>query len=738
MKKLFAACLILLTYQAFSQNLYNTNAIATIEITFPQSNWDQIMDTYYANGLDERLLGTVVINGESFDSVGVKYKGNSTYNANNAKNPLNIKLDEFIAQDYQGFEVLKLSNGDKDPSFVREVLGYEIARNYMAAPRCNYAKVYVNGNYLGLYSNVESVNSDFQERYLFANRDATRIKCNPAQVQNGGSSLEYLGPNEASYYDYYELDSDTGWSDIVSLTNIVDNAPVLIEDYLDIDRAIWMLAYNNVLVNLDSYTGPFKQNYYLIRSKNDNMNTVLWDLNQSMGSFGMINTGGPPGGNLAELDLMLRDGDNTWPLIKLVLDNPTYRKMYIAHCKTIYEEQIANDLYYEQAINLHNTMSADLQADGNAIYSVSQALTNLTSTVSGGGPGPGFIGLKQLFDDRKTYLENTSEFQAVAPSIAEINFDESVPANTSLTVSAEVTNASQVIIGYRFFQGDRFVKISMLDDGLNGDAAAGDNIYTATFNVEATDIQFYIYAENNAAGIFSPARAEYEFYTVSTTSDIVLNEIQARNNLTQPDQNGEYDDWIELYNNSSVTVDLSSYFLSDKGSQLDRWQFPAGTTIAPDEYLIVWADADTFQGGLHANFKLSGGGESVYLSDGTTILDKIKYVYFYTDTSYGRYPNGIGPLTLMTPTFRAFNGIDSTGTSIIQRMPSMDLQVYPNPVEDMLFVAWDEQTTYEINIFNVLGELMYQGKERQISTALWPSGIYIVNVNQLNKKIIVK
>jgi hypothetical protein len=436
--------------------------------------------------------------------------------------------------------------------------------------------------------------------------------------------------------------------------------------------------------------------------------------------------------------LMLRDGDNTWPLIKLVLDNPTYRKMYIAHCKTIYEEQIANDLYYEQAVNLHNTMSADLQTDGNAIYSVSQALTNLTSTVSGGGPGPGFIGLKQLFDDRKTYLENTSEFQAVAPSIAEINFNESVPANTSLTVSAEVTNASQVIIGYRFFQGDRFIKISMLDDGLNGDAAAGDNIYTATFNVEATDIQFYVYAENNAAGIFSPARAEYEFYTVSTTSDIVLNEIQARNNLTQPDQNGEYDDWIELYNNSSVTVDLSSYFLSDKGSQLDRWQFPAGTTIAPDEYLIVWADADTFQGGLHANFKLSGGGESVYLSDGTTILDKIKYVYFNTDTSYGRYPNGTGPLTLLTPTFRAFNGIDSTGTSIIQRMPSMDLQVYPNPVEDMLFVAWDEQTTYEINIFNVLGELMYQGQERQITTALWPSGIYIVNVNQLNKKIIVK
>ena len=79
---------------------------------------------------------------------------------------------------------------------------------------------------------------------------------------NGGSSLDYLGTDSASYYDYYELKSDFGWQDIIDLTNAINNSPQNIEQYLDIDRAIWMSAFNNILVNLDSYLGPFRQNYY--------------------------------------------------------------------------------------------------------------------------------------------------------------------------------------------------------------------------------------------------------------------------------------------------------------------------------------------------------------------------------------------------------------------------------------------------------------------------------------------
>ena len=145
----------------FSQSFYDNSNITKIEIFFSTNNWDQLLDSYYAAGLEQRLLAdSVVINGSVRDSVGVRYKGNSTYNPNNAKNPINISLDYIKDnQDYQGFRTIKLSNGKNDPSFVREVLSYEIARKYMVAPQSNFAEVHINGVYHGLYANTESINS---------------------------------------------------------------------------------------------------------------------------------------------------------------------------------------------------------------------------------------------------------------------------------------------------------------------------------------------------------------------------------------------------------------------------------------------------------------------------------------------------------------------------------------------------------------------------------------------------
>jgi len=128
--------ILLLTFgimqTAFSQSFYDINTINTIEITFVESNWDYLLDQLEAAGDEERLIGTASVNGVVFDSVGVRYKGNSSYNANQIKNPLNIKLDHIIDdQLIEGYGTLKLANVFKDPSFVREVLSYEIASQYV-------------------------------------------------------------------------------------------------------------------------------------------------------------------------------------------------------------------------------------------------------------------------------------------------------------------------------------------------------------------------------------------------------------------------------------------------------------------------------------------------------------------------------------------------------------------------------------------------------------------------------
>lgn len=201
--------LLIGNFSLFAQNLYDINNVTIINLTFDDPNWDQTMDTYYANELDERLLASCTVNGVAFDSVGVKYKGNSTYDPSNAKNPLNIKLNYTIgSQDYDGWYTLKLSSGDKDPSFVREALSYEILRKYMVAPLSNFAKVYINGNYYGLFTSNESINKKFIEDYFYSDRENTLIKCNPEIVMNGGSSLEYLGVDSSSYFTSYEMKSD--------------------------------------------------------------------------------------------------------------------------------------------------------------------------------------------------------------------------------------------------------------------------------------------------------------------------------------------------------------------------------------------------------------------------------------------------------------------------------------------------------------------------------------------------
>ena len=85
-KKYVWALLVLCWGHAHTQSLYDNTNVTTIEIFFSTSNWDQILDNYYAAGMDQRLIAdSVVINGSMKDSVGVKYKGNSTYNPNNAK-----------------------------------------------------------------------------------------------------------------------------------------------------------------------------------------------------------------------------------------------------------------------------------------------------------------------------------------------------------------------------------------------------------------------------------------------------------------------------------------------------------------------------------------------------------------------------------------------------------------------------------------------------------------------------
>ena len=138
--------------------------------------------------------------------------------------------------------------------------------------------------------------------------------------------------------------------------------------------------------------------------------------------------------------------------------------------------------------------------------------------------------------------------------------------------------------------------------------------------------------------------------------DIAINEIMPVNSTIVADQDGEYDDWIELVNLTSSSIDISGYYLSDKRGNILKWQIPVGTSIPGNGYLIIWADEDSEQAGLHSNFKLSSLGEELLLSlpDGT-LIDELVYPGQSLELSYSRYPDATGPFRWQNPTYNKAN-----------------------------------------------------------------------------------
>lgn len=227
----------------YGQDFYDIDVINEIQLNFEQDNWDALLDQLMAAGQEERLLGQAVVNGVVYDSVGVRYKGNSSYNSRQIKNPLNIKLDYVIDQKHDGAGTIKLSNVFKDPSFIRETLSYEIARRYMPAGKANYARVSINDTFIGFYVSVQDVDKSFVRSH-YGSKDNAFFK---GELTNSSPNQSptvwgYLGADSAAYKRYYEIESDNGWDELINFLNVFNNDPSNIESVLNVDRHLFMDA----------------------------------------------------------------------------------------------------------------------------------------------------------------------------------------------------------------------------------------------------------------------------------------------------------------------------------------------------------------------------------------------------------------------------------------------------------------------------------------------------------------
>jgi len=124
---------------------------------------------------------------------------------------------------------------------------------------------------------------------------------------------------------------------------------------------------------------------------------------------------------------------------------------------------------------------------------------------------------------------------------------------------------------------------------------------------------------------------------------LVINELMPANLSTIADEDGDYNDWIEVYNPSGSAINLNGYFLSDDENNNVKWSFP-NITIAPYNFVFIFAsgkDRSIPGEEPHTNFKLKSSGEPVVLSNPQgVIIDQIIPDSIPTDISFGRQPDG--------------------------------------------------------------------------------------------------
>jgi hypothetical protein len=505
--------------------LFDHTLLRTMEVDFHDPGYHSILVDSWVNETGIRLPATVLFDGLYYSDVMVRYKGNSTFaipnDNSNPKLPYNLDFNDSVpGQFLMGYRKVKLANAAFDPTFAKEITGYDIYRRYLPSPQANLMRLNVQGDYLGLYVNTEAVDKKFLEKH-FGESDGALFKCDPIQQfgQSGGptgnSDLTWLGPDTSLYYNHYKLRSPSGWSELVDFIDVLNNDPSNLDTVLNIDRVLWAFAVNQVIANLDTYNGLFQHNYYLYQTGDGLFQMIPWDVSESfVGALLQFNQ------NFNELyEYDPYNGYNSFwtPLSQVLTSNPNshYGKIYTAHMRTVLNESLDAQTILGFVDSLQTLGLAAATADQNAFFGISGYNSNVTA--------PFIIpfvfsaaGITSTIDLRKPYLESLPSFTATPPVIGDpMVLSQQGPQGENY-VTAEVSNANSVeLMATISPYNSKFVSVTMVDDGTNGDPVAGDGFYTGAFPwyMGGDHAKFYVRATNADATMLNPERAEYEFWT---------------------------------------------------------------------------------------------------------------------------------------------------------------------------------------------------------------------------------
>ncbi len=554
--------------------------------------------------------------------------------------------------------------------------------------------LFLNGKYWGVYGMRERpVDHDYTKEYYDQGKYEIQYLStwNETTIEYGGdkAQTEWIGlrdfvlNNDMSTTDNYKIVTDS--LNVLSLIDyMLVNLTVVASDWLNYNTGWWR--------GLNEDGGHKKWGY------------ILWDLDATFDYY--INYSGVPNTNpdadpcdlnqiaefMNEFFFFAEDvGQHEKIFLKLLNENADFKQLYYSR----YADMMNTTYSCENMISTLDSMLATIEPEmprqidrwGGTMDEWKGNVQKLKN----------FINQRcELLDDGmlECYEELSGPYNVVI---------ETEPKNIG-SVKLNTIDLNQLPFSGEYFGGMKnWVDASVIESKIDeyqfshwknktGMTNLNDSLkHRTTFEINGTDTLIAVFKLRD--GSIDP-------------KDIVINELIASSDSLSmiSDPAGEYDDWIELYNNTPNDVDLSGAYLSDDENNLKKWEFPAGTTIESHGYLIVWADDDEGQNGLHANFKLSKKGESIFLSDvDTMVIDQVEFEEQQKNVAYARNPNGTGNFVFQKPTFNENNEVN---TSTVNPELLESVKIYPNPTYGIFNLDFKvgKKSDLSVSIMDVTGK----------------------------------
>lgn len=413
------------------EGLYESGVLRTLFFTFESPDWEAELADFY--NTDVEVPAQLVVDGKTYKDVGVHFRGASSFFTvgESRKRSLNVSIDFADSkQKLGGHQTLNLLNSHTDPSFLRTILYYQVAREYVPAPKANLVRVVLNGESWGIYVNAQQFNKEFVKEW-FPESKGARWKVPGSPRGRGG--LEYLGNDAEAYKRIYEIktkDDAKSWDELIRLCRVLNETPAdklvaELSPILDIDGALKFLAIENALINNDGYWTR-ASDYNLCQDEKGRFHFVPHDANETFRPAqgpGMRGGGGGEGGPVG-LDPLAGMSDADKPLLGKLLAAPELRAKYFGYVKQIAEESLDWRKLGPVAEKYHALIAEDVKKDTHKLSDERAFADSLTKDPAPperreGQGGPGFgrrgpgggpsMSLKSFVEQRRAFLLNHPE-----------------------------------------------------------------------------------------------------------------------------------------------------------------------------------------------------------------------------------------------------------------------------------------------------------------------------------------